>query len=105
MAPIPTIVNMTHSGNRRRRVVDVAWDSSYPTGGESLTPGDCGLAEIHTVIDCGTRVTSTGAAVNRRAYFDGATNKLLLSQAAVMTEVTAATDLSTLTTRLVVEGV
>ena len=37
--------NVQNSGfqNKRANLMDVDFDSSYPTGGESLTPGDFGL--------------------------------------------------------------
>ena len=37
-------------GNKRVRVVDVDFDSSYPTGGESLTAADLGLSVVDIVI-------------------------------------------------------
>lgn len=36
-------------GNKRVKVRDVTFDSSYATGGESLTPADVGLKKIETV--------------------------------------------------------
>src|SRR5687768_10018356 len=37
-------------GSRRVVFADVDFDSSYPTGGESLTPGDLGLGSIDFLI-------------------------------------------------------
>lgn len=36
-------------GNKRFVVFDIAWDSSYPTGGESLSAADVGMTEIENV--------------------------------------------------------
>jgi len=33
-------------GNKRFHIVELAFDTSYPTGGESLTAGSCGMAMI-----------------------------------------------------------
>jgi len=43
-----TISNQEYSvfGNKSVSFFDVAFDSSYPAGGESLTPADIGLLEI-----------------------------------------------------------
>jgi len=50
-------MTLTHSiqkrstfGNKRVRTVDIAFDSSYPTGGESLTASDLGLSVVDLVI-------------------------------------------------------
>ena len=37
-------------GNKRVRVHDVDFDSSYPTGGESLTASDLGLNKVEFLI-------------------------------------------------------
>lgn len=43
-----TITNIEHSALANRRVIfcDVAFDSSYPTGGEALAPATIGLQKI-----------------------------------------------------------
>lgn len=47
-----TITNKetTVFGNKRIRTVEIAFGSLYPTGGESLTPTNLGLAEINILI-------------------------------------------------------
>lgn len=47
-AQIPSVV-----GNRRMALVKVAFDSSYPTGGEILTPASVGMARIDMVLTNG----------------------------------------------------
>lgn len=37
-------------GRHRVAVVEVTFDSSYPTGGESFTPADAGMAEFSLVL-------------------------------------------------------
>ena len=36
-------------GDLRYADISLAWDSSYPTGGESLTPADAGFDSFHVV--------------------------------------------------------
>lgn len=48
-------------GNKRVRTYDVEFDTSYPTGGESLTPSDAGLAAIDAVLPHGAAVNSDGS--------------------------------------------
>lgn len=47
-----TISNQKTSvfGNKRTSTFDVAFDSSYPTGGESLSLGTLGLSEVDIVL-------------------------------------------------------
>lgn len=47
-------------GNKKVKVRDITFDSSYPTGGESLTAADVGLRKIDQVIPNGTAVDSDG---------------------------------------------
>lgn len=74
---------------------DVQFDSSYPTGGYALTPAQVGLTEI-IYLDCGSL---TGYI----AHYDYANQKLLLYTSGG-TQVTAATNLSTVFGRLLVVG-
>jgi hypothetical protein len=46
MALTLTVNNEGVVGDLRYKVLSVAFDSSYPTGGESLTPGDLGWDSI-----------------------------------------------------------
>lgn len=94
-------------GRSRVRVVDVTFDSSYDTGGESFTPSNVGLHEIDAVIVTG----DTGGYV---IEYDRANQKLVAYQqtdpAAIggadipLTEVAAATDLSAVTVTAIAIG-
>lgn len=42
-------------GKQRVRIGTVTFDSSYPTGGESVTAASFGLSEIHKLLVIGTR--------------------------------------------------
>lgn len=50
MALSLSVVRETIFGNRRVKVVDVTFDASYPTNGESLTPANLGLQTIDLVL-------------------------------------------------------
>lgn len=47
-----TVSNITHGifGSKKIAFCDIAFDSSYPTGGEGLTPGNVGLERIEFTI-------------------------------------------------------
>jgi len=82
-------------GNKRVRIFDCDFDSSYPTGGEVLLPGTIGLSTIDVfLVEDGTAYTFK---------YNRTTKKLLAYSSGV--EVTAATDLSAvLDTRCFVIG-
>jgi hypothetical protein len=42
--------NISILGNKRMSVFEIAFDSSYPTGGESLVPRNIGLSEIDILL-------------------------------------------------------
>lgn len=93
-------------GRHRVRTVDVTFDASYPTGGETLTPASCALAEI-------VGVTVIGNPGGYTVNYDQVTGNLEVrgqeptsATAGVIeaSEETAATDLSALTVRLLVIG-
>ena len=44
-----SVVDRISEGNRKVIVADVTMDSSYPTGGESMTAGDLGLQKVSMV--------------------------------------------------------
>jgi hypothetical protein len=46
MSLTTTILRQDNIGNKRMHTIATDFDSSYPTGGESLSPRDCGLSEI-----------------------------------------------------------
>lgn len=66
-----TLTKVSHevTGNKRKHVYTAAFDSSYPTGGESLVAADIGLRQIDYAdinpVSTGTNAggTSTGALV------------------------------------------
>ncbi len=60
-----TVSRVTRStfGNKRIVIADVTFDSSYPTGGESLTASDVGLRKIEAVPGSNLAVSSTPAGV------------------------------------------
>lgn len=83
------------------KFVDVTCDSSYATGGYSLTAADLGLQRIDFV--------DAGASGGYVPEYNYSTNKLLVrwsgGSGAVLSQVTNATDLSAVTFRLYVLGV
>lgn len=89
----------------RVNIVDITFDSSYPTGGESLTPAQCGMdSEILAVLP---ELGDTGYAVR----YDRANEKLMAymgdnnnASDGPLIEVADTTDLSTLDVRIVVIG-
>lgn len=90
-------------GNRDCVIVDVTFDSSYPSGGESLTAADLGLSKIEFV---SPGVTDTGYVTR----YDYVNSKLLAYDSDYSTSTdgplqeTGATNLSTADVRLVVIG-
>lgn len=65
-------------GNRRRRVYDVTFDSSYPTTGESLTAADLGLRKVERVVPEGPAGDSdgTGGTLSVNVRYDYSSAKL-----------------------------
>lgn len=49
-------------GNKRIKVRDIEFDSSYPTAGEGLVPSDVGLTRIDQVLPQGPAGNSDGTA-------------------------------------------
>lgn len=89
-----------------RTVYTVAWDSSYPTGGESLTPGDCGL--VSSISD-GEYWIEAWPSKGYVPEYDKANKKMKLywanypgAAAGALVEVTNATDVSAITGMLLV---
>ena len=54
MALTITPVHRSVFGNKRTVTFTVAFDASYPTGGEPLTPADLGLTGIDLVLSAGS---------------------------------------------------
>lgn len=83
-------------GDRRVTFLNVTFDASYPTGGESLTPAMAGLTEFDAVVQHGV---STHSVVH-----SGTTNLLLVYLVSTAAEVADTTDLSALTVQLICIG-
>ncbi|HZA18978.1 MAG TPA: hypothetical protein VE645_19210 [Pseudonocardiaceae bacterium] len=96
------------SGNRDVVMRTITFDSSYPTGGEALTPADFGLKVLDEVRPHG----SFRAAANTSAIevsYDYTNQKLIAfwgnaGTASVQPEVTNTTDLSTYSGRVTAVG-
>lgn len=94
-------------GDRRVRFFTVTWDSSYATGGESLTAGDVGLQRIDFLV-AEPAAASAGTSAHVVKY-DYTNSKLQAFEtgAAVdspLKEATAAADLSATPCRIMVVG-
>lgn len=94
MALTTAVTSRNVVGNQQLRVVDIAFDSSYPTGGEALVPSDMGLNRVDAFIP-------TGGPANAIVY-NGSTLLLAYDNAGV--EVVNATDLSGLDITAIVLG-
>lgn len=92
-----TITEVVRSATRNRRMViaDVTFDSSYPTGGESLTPADLGLPAIEFIA-----IEHSGT---ETVTFNRSANKLLI-YTADGTEATNASNQSTIVARVLAVG-
>lgn len=82
-------------GNLRRNIMDITFDSSYATGGESLTPAMLGLVRVDKF---------NAQEVGGRTFpYDRSTQKL--QAYASTTEVANTTDLSAVTVRVEALGI
>lgn len=92
MAATVLVTDVDVQGNQQVKTVKVTADTSYPTGGYSITPASLGLAAFTFVnVAC---PTTTGYI----PVFNVSTNKLMLfwgANGAVSTEITAATNVAT----------
>lgn len=89
-------------GDRKEAHVDVTFDSSYPTGGESLTAADLGFDGELNYVSGGVAVKADGTLAVLVAY-DVTNSKLQAfksNTAANMQEVANTADLSTYKVRL-----
>lgn len=100
-------------GYFRVQVADVTFDSSYPTGGETLTPGLLGLTTIYWVstgVDTArTRlwnVTWDSTNATLQAWYTAAYDSVYAAttRAAVVAEAGSTYNLSTLTARMTFIG-
>ena len=97
------------SGNKRHRVYDVTFDSSYPTGGESLTASDVNLRKIEQLIVHGPATATRGGTTGVLATYDYTNSKLQAfwgnaGTASVLPEVTGTTDIATQICRITAIG-
>lgn len=95
MALTITKVNDFVVGDRMCVIADVTFDSSYTTGGLSLTASNLGLFSLDIV-------DATMARGSNDFAFDYTNNRLLAFSGA--SEVTNATNLSTVTSRIMAIG-
>jgi len=84
-------------GDRMCQVIDVTGDTSYPTGGSSLTPAQLQMSEIH-LLDPQPPLSGL------RLYKYDYTNKALKAFSAFGTEVANTTNLTADTIRCFVVG-
>lgn len=96
------------AGNKRRVTGTVTFDSSYATGGEAFNVSDIGLTYLYDlrVAPDGTNATSTNV-LSWNKSSSAPTIKAFWSAAAgsSLSEITAATNLSTMTARYEAIGV
>ena len=102
------------SGNKRHRVYDVTFDSSYPTGGESLTASDVNLRKIEQLIVHGPSTATRGGTTGALPTYDYTNAKLQLfwaratdgnaQSATVFPEVTNTTNVATQICRVTAIG-
>ena len=109
MALTLTKISANTSGNKRRRVYDVTFDSSYPTGGESLTAADVNLRKIEQLIVHGPSTATRGGTTGAFPSYDYTNAKLQLfwgnaDTASVAPEVTSTTDVATQICRITAIG-
>lgn len=95
--------------NKKCKVYDVTFDSSYPTGGESLTASDVGLKKIEQLIVHGPATATVGGTTGVLATYDYTNAKLQAfwgnaGTASVLPEVTDTTTLATQVCRVTVVG-
>lgn len=94
-------------GDRRVRFFTVTWDSSYATGGESLTAGDVGLSRIDFVMaEPAAAAAGTAAHVVKYDYTNSKLQAFETGAAvdSPLKEATAAADLSATPCRIMVVG-
>lgn len=94
-------------GGLRGRLVTVTPDTSYPTGGYSIAPGDIGLSEILGAIQVGI---FSGAVTTLATWvYNSSTQKLqafgTAGSATGLTEIANATNLSAQINRILFVGV
>jgi ABC-type sugar transport system ATPase subunit len=71
------VSNATVFGNKRVTVTNVALDSSYPSGGESISASDLGLRKVDFAIST-LKTTATTTVNIANAHYDTANSKLVV---------------------------
>ena len=109
MALTLTKISAYTSGNKRHRVYDVTFDSSYPTGGESLTAADVNLRKIEQPSVPGPATATRGGTTGVLATYDYTNSKLQAfwgnaGTASVLPEVTDTTNVATQICRITAIG-
>lgn len=87
MALTTSVLTRVSIGTKRMIVARVTFDSSYPTGGETLNLSDIGMRDVECIL--------TDGAEGYHLKWDKTNSKLLVYSSAA-TQVTNATDLSAL---------
>lgn len=106
MALTVTAARKSVFGDRRIVVADITWDSSYATGGESLTPAMLGLHALDLVLAEPTVGGSSDVLAYVSAYNRGTETLQLFNSAGDGDPLDEAgnDDVSTYTTRLIAIG-
>lgn len=103
-----TIVKVGVFGDLKYTIADLDWDSSYPTGGEALTPEQVGLTAVYGSFDVGSAAAATLKVDTR---YDTTNEKIQAfgsnANAAVVedAECVSTDDLSALTNRVLFLGI
>lgn len=71
-----SVAHRTVFGNKRVRIVDFTFDTSYPDNGEPLTASDLGLNVVEAVVPAGPAVKADGTLAVAVSY-DRTNSKLL----------------------------
>jgi hypothetical protein len=103
-------ITATRFGNQAAHIVgalrmtftDVAFDSVYPTGGESTTPADLGLAEVYAAIV--TPKTLGTDSVNVTNFYYDVGNKKIVAYDETAAQIADNSDLSNTVVRVVAFG-
>lgn len=99
MAATVTILDKTVMGNKRVTTADVVFDSSYPTGGESVTPAQLGLSAVH-VANATISVPDDAIGTTAAKYVVSTGKIMVYDDDDTPAEVASTADLAGLTVRL-----
>ncbi len=95
--------------NKRFRTYDVTFDSSYPTGGESLTAANVDLKKVVAVFGTGVATATVGGTTGVVVAYDHTNSKLQAFESTTgapskLAEVASTTSLATYICRLTFVG-